>query len=61
MVRLLQVLGKQVGVWWPAVTAIYLGDRQKRGAWGTHTRRSFLQINLSCTSGITSLVNWSVD
>jgi hypothetical protein len=34
---------------------------KKRGAWGTHTRLAFLQINLSCTSGITSLVNWSVD
>jgi hypothetical protein len=34
---------------------------KKRGARETHARRSFLLINLSCTSGITSLVNWSVD
>jgi hypothetical protein len=38
-----------------------LGMGKKRGAWETHTRRFFLQINLSCTSGITSLVNWNVD
>jgi len=34
---------------------------KKNGARGTHARHAFLQINLSCTSGITSLVNWSVD
>ena len=34
---------------------------KKRGAWETHTRLAFLQIKLSCTSGITSLVNWYVD
>jgi hypothetical protein len=37
------------------------GSGKKSGAWETHTRLAFLQINLSCTSGITSLVNWSVD
>jgi hypothetical protein len=40
---------------------VVLRRHKKRGARETHARRSFLQINLSYTSGITSLVNWSVD
>jgi uncharacterized protein YdhG (YjbR/CyaY superfamily) len=46
--------------YWDGATFLEV-DEKKRGARETHARLAFLQINLSCTSGITSLVNWSVD
>jgi len=42
------------------VTAILLRCNKKRGGWTNHGRLSCLQINSSCTSGITSLPDRSV-